>query len=119
MKEIDIERDVLNFCLTVGIFAFKVRSTGSMKGGKFIKPPKYHRAGVSDIVGVINGHPFFCELKTPKGKLEEHQETFLKDAFHAGGHSFVARSLDEFIKATNFIKALPSRIDHNKPNLMI
>ena len=34
------------------------------------------RAGVSDLVVVLEGRVIFVEVKTPKGRLSEHQRFF-------------------------------------------
>lgn len=61
------------------------------------RPGKFFRHGVSDIIGVCGntGRIVCIEVKTPKGRVSEHQKKFLKEISESGGIAFVARSVDE------------------------
>lgn len=86
IKETDITRAILQFLKARGIFAWKVfQSLGSTKG-------------VPDILGVLpGGRSLMIEVKTPKGKLSEHQEAFLTRAKAEGACAFVARSVEDLM----------------------
>lgn len=55
--------------------------------------------GMSDIIGVFRGRFLAIEVKTERGILAPHQREFLNDIERHGGVAFVARSLDDVIKA--------------------
>ncbi len=78
-----------------GGYAWRASSTGvfDTKLQTFRTAPK---KGVSDILGLIHGTFLAVEVKIGKDRLSEEQEGFLKNIKHYGGHSFVAKSFDEF-----------------------
>src|SRR5262245_41126372 len=43
------------------------------------------RAGVADLIALLNGRGFALELKTVDGRLTDHQCEFLRDWERAGG----------------------------------
>lgn len=55
----------------------------------------FHIRGVSDILGVYQGKPVAIEVKTPTGRLSDHQKLFLTRFSYAGGIALVARSLED------------------------
>ena len=59
---------------------------------------KYHRNGVSDILGLYRGKSVAIEVKTPKGRLSPEQDLFLKDFASHGGIAIVARSREDVIE---------------------
>lgn len=76
-------RDALDLC---GIFHWKQwQGMGS-------KP------GVSDILGVLPDGKFLAiEVKTPTGRVSDHQQKFIDKVNASGGVAFVARSLDDVL----------------------
>lgn len=62
-------------------------------------PPGTMR-GVSDIVGIYKGKPFYIEVKKPepdKTYPAKEQKDFIKKVQDEGGIAFVARSIDDVI----------------------
>jgi len=55
--------------------------------------------GVADIIGIYDGKFMAIEVKTLKGKLSDHQRTFLDAVKDEGGIAIVARSVDDVINA--------------------
>jgi len=53
--------------------------------------------GVADIIGIYNGKFLAIEVKTKKGKLSDHQRTFLQAVEDEGGIAIVARSVEDVI----------------------
>lgn len=51
--------------------------------------------GISDIMGVWDGHPLAIEVKRPGEKPTDNQMMFLTSFASAGGVSIVAHSLEE------------------------
>lgn len=62
--------------------------------------------GISDILGVIppTGRFLAVEVKTPAGKLTEHQLRFLAAVREAGGVAAVVRSVYEAVELIEEIK---------------
>lgn len=96
--EKQIENAILDYLTLLPGTYWKNNSTGVFDPTKkvFRKSPKYHRNGVSDILGIdADGRFVAIEVKTPKGRLSENQKLFLDDINHFGGIAFVARSVDD------------------------
>ena len=94
MREQEIQKQCLDYLSLNGFFAWKNHVQGMRVGGRTVKNPA---AGSPDILA-IKGGKFYCiEVKTPKGKLAEHQLTWLKKAQNHGAISMVVRSLDDLI----------------------
>jgi len=84
-KEADITRSIRAYLRSIGVFHYKQwQGLGSKRG-------------VSDIIGIYKGKYLAIEVKTPRGKLSEHQEKFLQAVNLEGGIGFVARSVDDVI----------------------
>lgn len=107
LSEKQIENQILSFLKSCGIFAFKVKSMGTFdpKRGMFRSPSPWYRKGVSDILCCIAGRFVAFEVKTPKGRLSDHQKLFLKDVESAGGVATVVRSVDD---VKSFLEGLDS-----------
>lgn len=56
-------------------------------------------SGVSDILGVWDGHPFAIEVKVPGKNPTAAQDEFLRNFAAAGGISIVARSLEQAVES--------------------
>lgn len=61
----------------------------------------YQRAGIADIIGLINGRYIAIEIKTPQNKsgVTRIQQEFLDEINACGGIGFVATSFDEVREA--------------------
>lgn len=98
-SEKSIENSILNFLGWKGIFCWKTKTVGTydVRSGRFLRPSKLYRTGVSDIIGLLppNGRLFAIEVKTKKGRLQENQKEFLHEVKARGGIAFVARSVED------------------------
>ena len=95
MIEQDIQREILGWLSSQGIFHWRVSLGGVKHGGVRKKNPM---AGHPDIAGIIpnsGGRYFAIEVKKPKEKAEEHQVGWLKRLHDSGCLVFVARSLED------------------------
>jgi hypothetical protein len=57
--------------------------------------PKYSLNGVSDIIVMHVGRPYFLEVKRPKSYQSPEQKEFQKRAEAAGAHYAVVRSIED------------------------
>ncbi len=92
-----IENSILSWLRWKGIFAMKIKTTGTFdqKLGKFRKPSPWYRKGVSDILGIYKGKFLAIEVKSAKGKLSPHQILFQQEVKEHGGHALTVRSVEE------------------------
>jgi hypothetical protein len=67
------------------------------------------KAGVPDFVLIIDGDPWFLELKSAKGKLSPEQKLFRDRAVAANCRHLTAYSLDEAILLLEDINAIDKR----------
>lgn len=98
ISEKQIENAILDYLNQRGIMAWKNQSVGiyDSKIGAYRKPNnKYHRNGVSDIIGIYKCSPLFIEVKTKTGTLTDDQKKFLYEAKLKGAIAFMARSVQE------------------------
>lgn len=56
---------------------------------------KHSMNGVSDIIGICNGHPLFIEVKTKVGKPSDDQTRFLNLMKDHKAIAFVARDVSD------------------------
>ena len=84
--EKEITASIRTLLKAFGIFHYKNwQGLGSQKG-------------VSDIVGIYKGKFLAIEVKTEKGKLNDHQSKFLILVKQNGGIAIVARSVHDVFK---------------------
>jgi Holliday junction resolvase len=78
-----------------------IRKLLKQHGGHFIKVwgGPMSKAGVSDLLGCMDGRAVAIEVKRPTGKTTEAQERFLRKWREAGGTAFIARSVEDVIRA--------------------
>ena len=89
MKESDIQAQVRQVLTLCGWYVFRHhQSLGS------------HR-GLSDLTAIKCGRTVWIEMKTPKGKLSAHQETFRDAVEAAGGEYRVVRCLEDIADLLN------------------
>ena len=63
---------------------------------RFRKLGKYAVPGLADILVIKNGHPYFIEVKRPKGGvISPEQHEFMRVAIIAGATYFIAKSIDD------------------------
>lgn len=95
-----IENSILGYLHLYGIVTWKNHSVGIYDPTKGVhrKPGKYHRNGVSDILGCApDGRFIAIEVKTKKSHPSKNQKDFIQDILDNGGIAFVARSIDDVI----------------------
>lgn len=80
MKEQYLQKRILDFLRSCGVYAVKIIST--------------NRSGVPDILACVNGKFVAIEVKS-KTKLSELQEYNIRKIREAGGIAIVAKSLDD------------------------
>lgn len=85
ISEKEITHGIRNLLKTFRIFHWK--NFGGPMGEK----------GVPDILGIYQGKFLGIEVKTPAGKLSDHQSRFLQNINDAGGIGFVARDVQTVI----------------------
>ncbi len=100
MKESDIQKDILNYCAAVGIFARRRNSAGRQKmKGYWIN---LGEKGAADIWGILKGGRHFeCEVKIPGKKPTDEQLQWLRDCANFGALAFWTDSLEEFVGTIN------------------
>lgn len=98
MTEKQIENNILCFLEFVGIYAWKNQSVGIYDPVKKIyrkSNNRFHKKGVADILGIIDGKFLAIEVKTPKGTISPEQRVFITKINESGGVAFVARSVQQ------------------------
>lgn len=98
MTEKIIENQILQYLSLVGVFAFKINSTGVYDPIKKVfrkSMNRHHIKGVSDILACIDGRFVAIEVKTPKGRLSPDQDKFIMQVNLMGGLAFKATSVTQ------------------------
>ena len=57
--------------------------------------------GISDLIAVKDGKTVYIEIKTPKGKLSQHQENFRKDIEYHGAEYLVFKDVSDAMSFAN------------------
>ncbi len=82
-KESDIQSEIRDYLTWRGWFCFKNhQSLGSYKG-------------VADLYAIKDGRSIWIEVKTPKGKMSQHQQRFKEHIEAKGGEYMVATSIED------------------------
>jgi hypothetical protein len=74
------------------------------------------KAGVADLMFLIDGKPIALELKTEVGKQSSEQSDWQERFERAGGKYFIAFGLDQVIGVLNSIGAFRHRIVNSNPS---
>lgn len=83
MKEVEIQAQVKQYLQWRGWYVVKIhQSLGS------------HR-GIADLYALKNGWHVWLEIKTPKGRLSEHQQQFKDEVEAHGGIYILARGIED------------------------
>lgn len=83
MREAEIQAQVREFLQWRGWYIVKIhQSLGSHKG-------------IADLYALKNGRHLWLEIKTPKGRLSEHQVKFRDAIITSGGEYRVARCVQD------------------------
>ena len=95
-KSNELTQQIIAHIFKQGGFAWRANSVGI-----FDTVRRIHRTapkkGVSDVIGVFRGRFLAIEVKIGKDRLSDEQEGFLASVIHAGGVSFVAKTLEGFL----------------------
>jgi penicillin-binding protein-related factor A (putative recombinase) len=98
MLEKEIESRILNFLQACGLMVWKNNSIGVFDAEKksFRRPSKFHRNGVSDILGCLpNGRFLAIEVKSKIGRPSPNQLEFITEVQKNGGICFISRSVTQ------------------------
>ena len=110
LTENQIQNQVLSWLKMHEIFAFIVRSVGTydakIKGFRAAGP--WFRKGCPDILICYKGKFVGLEIKTKKGVLSEHQESFHKDIWDNGGYVYVVRDAGDLRAIFDFLDKEPN-----------
>ena len=112
-----IENAILDYLLMVDGLFFKIQNVGIYDPIRktFRKPSRHHKAGVSDILGVLRGRFIAIEVKTPTGRLSKSQAKFLDEVKANGGLALVARSVED---VDNYLRSIfPKRASTTKTHI--
>ena len=83
LPESQIQSMIIQMLRQFGWFVVKIhQSLGSYKG-------------IADLYALKDGRNIWIEVKTPRGRLSEHQERFRDDVGAHGGEFIVARGIDD------------------------
>ena len=101
ISEKTIETSIIGYLRHSGVLCFKVENGGvfDQKRGAFRFNRGTRYLGIPDILGIFKGQPLAIEVKSAKGRLSEHQASFLQDWANHGGIALVARSVEDVIEA--------------------
>ena len=69
-----------------------------VKGGFHRKPSKHTKPGMSDILVVHVGNPYFLECKSSTGTQSPEQKDWQREVEKAGGYYALVRSVEDIIK---------------------
>ena len=100
MKESEIQKAILDYLKSKGIFAWRAFTGPVLHAGGRIKA-KNPMAGCPDICGILapNGRMLLIEVKTDTGKVAPHQQDWIDKSNQSGALAFVARSVDDVVIA--------------------
>lgn len=107
----------LNMALPLDAWWTTIPTVGSsiLQGAKL--KAKGYKAGTPDLVIIYNAGVFWIELKAPEGVLSDEQENVHRLICAAGGHTGMARSLDNVQMLLDYwhIKPLRARLPSRQP----
>ncbi len=100
LKETDIQNAICEYLAAKRVFFWRqnVVPIYNSKTEKFRAMPKYSLTGVSDIIALKKGVPYFIEVKRPKGVQSNNQKVFEKLVTDNGGIYAVVTSIDGVIR---------------------
>lgn len=102
MRESDVQRLILGWLLTQGIFAWRNQSQGTYDAavGRYRANNQVGALkGVPDILGILrDGRLLAIEVKAANGRVSPEQAAWIERANHLGAVAFVARYLDDVKK---------------------
>lgn len=104
MTEAQIQANIITYMRKVpGMVIFSVPNEAS--GNQAVRQMALIRTGlypgVSDLIALYNGVPYFLEVKTPKGKQSPRQERFQAKVEAQGFTYAIVRSLGDVVDILN------------------
>lgn len=110
MKEMQIQRQILDYLKEVDGYFFRTNNIGvPLHGGGGYRPSPVK--GLADILGVFKGWFIAIEVKSAKGKVSADQAKFLTQIRNNGGHAIVARSVDTVIEYLTHLEKVKLKED--------
>jgi len=100
MKESDIQNQICDYLALKHLFFWRQNTAPTFQKDRqcFRRMPKYSLKGVSDIILILDGVPWFIEVKRPKTYQSPEQKKFQSNVEANGGIYKVVRGLDDVIK---------------------
>src|ERR1043166_7044665 len=93
--EASIQYSICEYLAARKYLFWRQNTAGLYRDGRFFSLPKYAMRGVSDIIVVHTGRPYFLEVKRPKTYQSPDQKEFQKRVEAAGAHYAVVRSIED------------------------
>ena len=92
-----LTRCVVDYLKLSGHFATRLASTGTYRADlqKFV--PSQQRAGMPDVLAIIEGRALFIEIKTGKDRLSAIQQDTHKALSDAGAWVYVTHNFQDFV----------------------
>ena len=93
-----LTRAVVDHLTLSGHFATRLASTGTYRAdiGKYI--PSQQRAGICDVLAVVEGRAVFIEIKVGRDSLSQQQKETIADLQKAGASVYAVRNFAEFLQ---------------------
>lgn len=103
MKETEIQKVICQYLFDIkGYFGWRQNTAPTIQkdigGWRFRRMPKYSRKGIPDIILLINGKPFFIEVKTKVGRQTPDQKLFQEECIKQGITYCLARSATDVME---------------------
>lgn len=98
-EEHRIQCGIVHYLRLNGILCFAVPNGGARNAvtGAKLKAEGV-LAGVSDLIAIRGGRPFFIEVKTAKGRQSDEQEAFQLSVEEQGFEYLIWRSIDDAVR---------------------
>lgn len=89
-------RRIVAYVRANGGFATRLQSTGTYRNDIKKYVPSQQRAGLPDILAIVNASAVFVEVKTENDRLSEVQKQAISDLEKAGAWVYVAHTFESF-----------------------
>ncbi|GAB2542814.1 VRR-NUC domain-containing protein [Spirosoma aerophilum] len=91
-----LTRRIVTYVQEHGGYATRLQSTGTYRDDLKKYVPSQQRAGMPDVLAVVDGRAAFVEVKVGKDKLSEVQKQTISDLERAGARVYVAQTFEGF-----------------------
>lgn len=99
MKEVDIQRQILEYLRFIGATAGKTKTTGVFDAKRrCFRSDPYLFSGFADITAFFRNKIFFIEVKSDTGRQSDNQKSFQSLCESAGIPYILARSVSDVEK---------------------